>query len=310
MARTEEAEPDPQERLAAVADDLYAGDVEVFVPRRDAASRAAKQDGDTELAKAVGRLRKPSVAAWAVNLLVRVESEQIQQVLAVAASLRSAAEALDGDELRALTRQRRQLTAALATTARGRARDEGVRLSESVVEQVEGVLTAAMLDPVAAQAVLTGRLVKAFTSTGVSDLDLEAVVAVPEALEVTATPREPAGAAGEDAPAPPTLTLVPDDGRARREAEEALEEAEEQLATARGEHDEVEDTVSRLDARRLQLQGEAEELRRRLAELEDEVDRVDEEREEAQEALDDAAGVLAEAEREERRAREALDALD
>lgn len=305
MARTDEpAPPLPPERLAAVADALYAGSVEEFVPRRDAAVKAAKQDGDPALATAVGKLRKPSVAAWAVNLLVRVEAEQIAQVLAVAASLRSAAEALDGDELRALTRQRRQLTAALATTARSRARDEGTRLSESVVEQVEGVLTAAMLDPVAAEVVLTGRLVRSFTSTGVSDLDVEAVVAVPDALAVAATPRE-----ADAPPAPPTLTLVPDDGRARREAEEALEEAAEQLASARAEHDEVEESVARLDARRLQLQGEAEELRRRLAELEDEVDRCDEERDEAQEALDDAAAVLAEAAREEERARAALDAL-
>ena len=306
MARTDEpAPPLPPERLAAVADVLYAGSVEEFVPRRDAAVKAAKQDGDPALATAVGRLRKPSVAAWAVNLLVRVEGEQIAQVLAVAASLRSAAEALDGDELRALTRQRRQLTAALATTARSRARDEGTRLSEPVVEQVEGVLTAAMLDPVAAEVVLTGRLVRSFTSTGVSDLDVEAVVAVPDALAVAATPRE-----ADAPPAPPTLTLVPDDGRARREAEEALEEAAGQLASARAERDEVEGSVARLDARRLQLQGEAEELRRRLAELEDQVDRCDEEREEAQEALDDAAAVLAEAAREEERARAALDALD
>ncbi len=306
MARTDEpAPPLPPERLAAVAEVLYAGSVEEFVPRRDAAVKAAKQDGDPALATALGRLRKPSVAAWAVNLLVRVEGEQIAQVLAVAASLRSAAEALDGDELRALTRQRRQLTAALATTARSRARDEGTRLSEPVVEQVEGVLTAAMLDPVAAEVVLTGRLVRSFTSTGVSDLDVEAVVAVPDALAVAATPRE-----ADAPPAPPTLTLVPDDGRARREAEEALEEAAGQLASARAERDEVEESVARLDARRLQLQGEAEELRRRLAELEDQVDRCDEEREEAQEALDDAAAVLAEAAREEERARAALDALD
>lgn len=308
MARTDEPAPSsPTERLAAVADELYAGAVADFVPLRDQAVRAAKQEGDTELAKAAGRLRKPSVAAWAVNLLVRVESEQIAQVLAVAASLRSAAEALDGDELRALTRQRRQLTAALATTARSRARDAGTRLSEAVVEQVEDVLTAAMLDAVAAEVVLTGRLVRAFSSTGVSELDVESVVAVPDALEVTASPRE-AAAPGE--PSAPTLTLVPDDGRARREAEEALEEAAEHLAAARGEHDEVEESVSRLDARRLQLQGEAEELRRRLAELEDEVDRVDEERDEAQEALDDARAVLEEATREERRARQALEALD
>ena len=56
---------------------------------------------------------------------------------------------------------------------------------------------------------LTGRLVRASSSTGVSELDVESVVAVPDALEVTATPREPAGP-GEQ-PSAPTLTLVPDE---------------------------------------------------------------------------------------------------
>ena len=114
--------------------------------------------GDKALAAQIKKLKKPSVAAWAVNLLVRRESEQIDSVLALAESLRAAAEALDGDELRALTRQRRQLTTALATSARSHAREAGVRLTGPVVDQVEGMLTAAMLDPVAAQVVRTGRV--------------------------------------------------------------------------------------------------------------------------------------------------------
>ena len=146
--------------------------------------------GDKELAARVKKLKKPSVAAWAVNLLVRRESEQIDSVLGLAEQLRAAAEALDGDELRALTRQRRQLTTALASSARSLAREAGVRLTGPVVDQVEGMLTAAMLDPVAAQVVRTGRVVTAFTSTGVSELDVDGVVAVPEALDVQATPLE------------------------------------------------------------------------------------------------------------------------
>ena len=51
-----------------------------------------------------------------------------------------------GDELRALTRQRRQLTAAVTTRARGVAADEGVRVTQAVADQVEATLTAAMLD--------------------------------------------------------------------------------------------------------------------------------------------------------------------
>jgi len=173
------------DELTAIADALYAGSADDFT---DARNRAAKDVGDKDLAAQVKKLKKPSVAAWAVNLLVRRESEQIDSVLGLAGQLRAAAEALDGDELRALTRQRRQLTTALASSARSLARDAGVRLTGPVVDQVEGMLTAAMLDEVAAQVVRTGRVVTAFTSTGVSELDVAGVVAVPESLDVQATP--------------------------------------------------------------------------------------------------------------------------
>ena len=221
----DETRPD---ELLEVAERLYAGPAEEFTEARNAAAKGV----DKALAAEIKKLKKPSVAAWAVNLLVRSETEQIDSVLALAASLRAAAEALDGDELRALTRQRRQLTSALATAAQSHARDAGVRLTGPVVDQVEGMLTAAMLDPVAAQVVRTGRVVTAFTSTGVSDLDVAAVVAVPEALDVVATARladEEAGDAG-----PPELHVVPDDGAKRAAAEDALAEAEQHARGGRG----------------------------------------------------------------------------
>jgi hypothetical protein len=279
-----------ESELLSVAERLYAGSAEEFTEARNAAAKGV----DRELAADIKKLKKPSVAAWAVNLLVRSETEQIDSVLELAASLRAAAEALDGDELRALTRQRRQLTSALATAARSHARDAGVRLTGPVVDQVEGMLTAAMLDPVAAQVVRTGRVVTAFTSTGVSDLDVASVVAVPGALDVQATARAATETVDDDRP--PDLHVVPDDGAKRAAAEDALEEAEQQVAAAEAELAEVGRGVDDLNARRLQLQGEADELRRRLAAIEDEVEEVDDELEEAQEARDDAGAALREAE--------------
>ena len=287
--------------LVEVADGLYAGSPEEFTEARNAAAKAC---GDKALAAAIKKLRKPSVAAWAVNLLVRRESEQIDSVLSLAESLRAAAEALDGDELRALTRQRRQLTTALASSARSLARESGVRLTGAVVDQVEGVLTAAMLDPVAAQVVRTGRVVAAFTSTGVSDVDVAAVVAVPEELDVQARPL-----ADDEEPAPVELTVVPDDGAKVAAAEDALEEATQRVAEAEQELAEVDGSLEELNARRLQLQGEADELRRRLAQIEDDVDVVDDDLEEAESAREDAVDVLDEARRVQSVAQKALDKL-
>ena len=294
------------DELTEIADRLYAGPADGFTDARNA---AVKEVDDKALAAQVKKLKKPSVAAWSVNLLVRRESAQIDSVLELAESLRAAAEALDGDELRALTRQRRQLTTALASTARSLAREAGVRLTGPVVEQVEGMLNAAMIDPVAAQAVRTGRVLTAFTSTGVSELDVASVVAVPEALDVQAVPVEgPVEDEGDD-DEPAGLHVVPDGGAKLAAAEDALEEASGHLAAAEKDVAEVEGSVESLNARRLQLQGEADELRRRLAAIEDDVDQVDDELEEAEEARETAESILEEARRTHAKAEQALEKL-
>ncbi|MET0839757.1 MAG: hypothetical protein ABWY19_13305 [Marmoricola sp.] len=282
------------DELTAVADALYAGPADGFTEERNLAARDC---GDKELAAQIKKLKKPSVAAWAVNLLVRRESDQIDSVLELADSLRAAAEALDGDELRALTRQRRQLTTALASSARSLAKEAGVRLTGPVVDQVEGMLNAAMLDPVAAQVVRAGRIVTAFTSTGVSELDVASVMAVPGSLDVRASPVA-AGTDADDADGPPVeLRVVPDNGAKLAAAQDAVDEASGQVDDAQHELEEVESSVESLNARRLQLQGEADELRRRLAAIEDDVDHVDDDLEEAEEARDDAEAVLQEAQK-------------
>jgi len=294
------------DELLEIADRLYAGSADGFTEARNAAARAA---GDKSLAARVKKLKKPSVAAWAINLLVRRETEQIDSVLQLAESLRAAAEALDGNELRALTRQRRQLTTALASSAKSLAREAGVRLTDPVVEQVEGMLNAAMLDPIAAEAVRTGRVLTAFTSTGVSELEVESVVALPEALDVRAVPVEGPTGSESDEDEPVGLHAVPDGGARLAGAEDAVEEAAGRVTEAERELAEGEAAVEALNARRLQLQGEADELRRRLAAIEDDVDQVDDELEAAEEVRDDARAGLEEAQQAHAQAEAALEKL-
>ncbi len=129
--------------LLEIADELYALPLADFTPARDAKAKELK---GTDLAARVKAFKKPSLAAWVVNLLVRHETEQVEQVLAVGAALREAQASMSGDELRALTRQRRQLTAAVTTRARALAREHGQKVTEAVADQVEATLTAAMVD--------------------------------------------------------------------------------------------------------------------------------------------------------------------
>ncbi len=286
--------------LLEIADELYALPLGDFTAARDA---RAKQLKGTDLAAPVKALRKPSLAAWVVDLLVRRDADQVAQVLELGAALRQAAAGMQGEELRALTRQRRQLTAAVTTGARTLASGEGVKVTQAVADQVEATLTAAMLDARCADAVRSGLLVTALASTGIDEVDLTAAVATPEALGFTASRTQRP---------PPDLHVVPDpdaDEKALAAAREAAEEADAALTAARGSLQEATSAVAELEARGMQLQAEIEELQRRLAALDTAYEQVEEELADAEDARTEAAEEAAAAERAHAAARDRLQGL-
>ncbi|TYL46150.1 hypothetical protein FXB39_14620 [Nocardioides sp. BGMRC 2183] len=278
--------------LLEIADDLYGRPLGEFTAVRDQRAKELKSTGQQDLAAAVKRLRKPSTAAWVVNLLVRRDSDQVDQVLSVGAALREAQAAMEAGELRTLTRQRRQVTAALATQARSRAAAEGLRVTPAVSDQVEATLTAGMVDERCGRALRSGLLVATLSTTGVEELaesDVAAALAVPEALGFTATPRE--------APEPgrPDLRVVPDPDAVAKglaAAQARVAEAEEEQAAASAALTDLDAERARLEARTLQLHAELEELRRRTADLESECDEVEEEAAGVEEERDEAAARL------------------
>ncbi len=287
-------EPGEPGQLLAIAEELYALSLPDFTGARDSRAKELKA-ADAGLATRVKGLRKPSAAAWVVNLLARHENDQLDQVLAVGDALREAQASLSADDLRSLTRQRRQLTAAVTTRARAVAAEHGHRVSEAVSDQVEATLTAAILDAGCAAAVRSGLLVAALSTTGVDPVpraDLVAAVAVPEAVghRAAAAPDEPAAAR-------PELHVVPDPdaaAKARDAARERLREAEVQVGAAREAAEAAAADVARLEARSLQVQSEIEELRGRLADLEATAEEVDDELADAEDVRDEATACLGE----------------
>lgn len=288
--------------LLEVADELYALPLDDFTPARDARARELKAEKD--LSAAVKKLKKPSVAAWVVNLFVRRETAQVEQVIAVGEALREAQEGMDGAELRALTRQRRQLTSAVTQQARTLARQEGHKVTQAVADQVEATLTAAMVDADCAKAVRSGLLTTALSSTGVDAADVASAVALPEALGFSASP-----SAAEE-PAAPDLRVLPgegEDARRREEAEQALAKAEEDVAEAESALSEVKQSVEELQARSLQVQAEIDELKRKLSELETTAEETDDELEDAERAQTEAESAHADAVKARDAARKAFD---
>lgn len=282
--------PDP---LLEIADELYSLPLAGFTSRRDAWVK--EHQADKARAAAIKALRKPSVAAWVVNLLVRRDPEQVEQVVAVGAALRDAQDNLDATQLREFTRQRRQLTVAVTTTARRFAREEGVKVTQSVADQVEDTITAAMLDAEAARAVRSGLLVTSLEATGLGDLDLSGTVALPDALGFEATARP---VAAPDPTERPQLHVVRDpeaDAKARAVAEQRVADAKTDLAAAQKGERGARRAVEKLQAKTLQLQSEIDELRSRIAGLESDLESTDDELGEAEAEQVEAEEAVAEA---------------
>jgi len=111
-----------------VADELYALPPGQFTATRNARAREAKAAGDRETATRIATLRKPTVLAWLVNLLVRELPDEIGGFLDLGDALREATATLSGPELRQLSGQRHRIdcidcaTTMCETTGRSRRR--------------------------------------------------------------------------------------------------------------------------------------------------------------------------------------------
>lgn len=309
---------DPFEAIAA---ELYGLAPAEFTGARNDYAKQLRDEGDRELSDRVKALRKPSAAAWVVNLLVRHDADEMASVLELGESLRKAQADLDGDALRELARQRRRLIAAVAGKGRTMARERGQKVSESVVRQVEDTLHAAMIDGDAAAAVRTGLLVDPLSPSSVGSLKVATAVNEHTALGSTARPlSEVVGPAGSRKK--PGLRAVPGpdaEARAAREAEERAQrrqEAAEMVASAEEDVNEARSTlathekaVQDLQAQCLQVNGEIDELKRRIDELEDRLEQLDNESDSARSERDEAAEQVAVAESALAEAKAALDAL-
>lgn len=157
---------DTDDRVEAAADELYGVAPDDFVPVRDELVAEAKEAGDKEAARAIGRFRRPTQAAWLANLLARERGEQLDALLDLAQELSSAQRTLDGAQLRHLSAQRSKLVGAMAREARRLAAEDGHRVTESVEKDLRGILEAALADEDVADEVRSGRLTRTVSWSG------------------------------------------------------------------------------------------------------------------------------------------------
>lgn len=276
--------------LDDIAAALYAGQPEDFTATRNA---RAKEIEDRALAAEVRALRKPSVAAWVVNVFAQERAAQLGEALTLAAELREAQEDLDAAALAKLSRERRALTRRLAETAADLAGSRGERVTAATRDAVEQTISAAFFDPDAAAAVASGRLVRALEPSSSTEDIRDAVAGTPPTLRPQ--------------PAPPADELQA--RRKRRDAERQVAAAEKDVAAAERALAKEDEAVQALSDRREELADGIAELEAQLEKLREEAARVERDlpaAEQRRAAATDKKSVAAEA---LEAAREALDDL-
>jgi hypothetical protein len=183
------------EGLEQAAAELYALAPGDFTAARNARAAEAKSAGDRDLATGIRGLTKPSVAAWAVNALVRHRADDVSALLEVGERMRDATASGDRDAVRQLGRDRQHLLASAAHEARALGEELGVNVSEAASVEVQQTLQAAVVDPAAAAAVRSGLLVRTFSSSGLDPVDLSGAVAIPDAAPAVGGAGSAGGAA-------------------------------------------------------------------------------------------------------------------
>ncbi len=262
-----------EEPLQADAYELYGLLPGEFTAARNRLAATLKADGDTARAAAVKALRKPGMAAWVVNTMVRSMDERLGQLFDLGAQLREAQEELDGAQLRALATSRRRLVGAVVQEGRSLCRSLGQPVSEAVATQVESTLQAAMADADAEAAVLGGLLVEPLLVIGMGSVDLSGAVAIEGAVGIRSGTKH--RGAPLSAVVEPTASAEQVSARLLAEAREEAAEAERKLRRANEAHTKASKRAGKLQAQALRVRSQVEELRRQAFELEHDLEQVE-----------------------------------
>jgi hypothetical protein len=155
--------------------DLYGLPLDRFTDERNALAKQRRRDGDRERAAEVAKLKKPSLAAWAVNQLVRTQRREVDALFEAGDALQKAqADVLsargDPGSLRRAAEAERAALDRLTAKAHGLLSSEGHELTPAKLEQVSDTLHAAAIDQDAREAVRDGCLVRELRHVGLGAL--------------------------------------------------------------------------------------------------------------------------------------------
>lgn len=278
-------------------DELFTTPPPVFVSRRQELAARAKASGRVEDARRIRAAHRPSLAAWAANLLLRSRPEESRRFLELGRAVREAYQTLDADGIKELSERRRSVVAALSRQAGELAREAGHRLSDTVQRDVESTLRAVLADQDAADRWATGRLESALTPP--TDF--------PSGTTATAgTPREPTRAPA----APTTRSRAKDEVAERRRqkqeqlgrARETAQAANQQLRELRAAQADADTLLERARDRHDRAGRDVSDAERQLRQAREDLQRADQDQQEAEKQRETAADAASRAEQAAREA--------
>ena len=236
--------------------ELYGLPLERFTQERNALAKALRKEGRRDEAAEVSALRKPSVAAWAVNQLVRTQRQAVATLFEAGDALREAQmQLLDGrgeaDALRDAVEAERAAVDDLTHRARGLLSSEGRELTSATLERVSETLNAAALDEGLRAQVREGCLQRELHHVGLGASG--ASTPAKSKRRGKASPKTPASRSAEQGRAPTQTRSV-------RAAEARKAEAEARRRAQRTERD-LKAAESRRDGAAVALRQAQEALR-------------------------------------------------
>ncbi|MGI5414832.1 hypothetical protein [Actinomadura luteofluorescens] len=285
--------------FSSAAEELYGVPPADFVETRKRLVQEAKGAGDAALAKRIGALRRPTLSAWAVNLLARSAADELTGLLDVGEEMRAAWGS--GRGLGDLEQRRARLVGSLVRTAGELAADAGGALREQAVREVEDTLQAATVDAGVAEEVREGRLPQPRSHSGFVPAGFPMA---PEDQDERAKPEpreKPAKREPDGEKRPSEKKAEPAGSNVTRTSTARAKRAE----TLRKRAEEAEDKLAEREERADAAQREVQEASTKVGRLRHELERAIAERDAASRRADRAEQNRARAEEVAREARKA-----
>jgi hypothetical protein len=249
-------------------DALFEAPLRSFVAERKRVAQALKQAGRRDEAKAVEKLPRPTVSAWAVNQLARREPALVRKLGVLTAELQSA----HGPRFTEVMKEHRALLGTLRDKAEAALSADGHPTGPQLLARVVSDLRAGIADAEIRPLIESGRLARDIEETGFGTVLTDAGGGAPAPAPAREHPRPREKPSSDDKEA----RRRDEAARREREAERRRERQELGRAVdkARAAHAAATKTLERREREQAEARRRLDDAERAVAEARDDRDQL------------------------------------